>query len=122
MDEDVYQIIERTVRMQGPDAAFDLLVRRALAEKKYRLVFEVRQMQNRQALGLPLVDSGTPADLTPEQRTEYEQRAVRAARETGKLFLDDGDIGAAWPYFRAIGETAPIAAALDSIEGGENVD
>jgi hypothetical protein len=122
MGEDIFRTIEQTVQSEGPEAAFNLLVRRALEEKKYRLVFEVRQMQNRHALGLSLVDSGSPAGLSGEQRAAYEQRAINAARETGNLFLADGDIASAWPYFRAIGEIAPIAEALDRVEGGENVD
>src|SRR5688572_26240801 len=118
MDEDIFRIIEQTVQCEGAEAAFNLLVRHALDKKKYRLIFEVRQMQNRHYLGLSLVDSSTPADLSNEKRAEYEQRTISAARETGKLFLADGDIGSAWPYFRAIGEIAPIAEALDRVEGG----
>jgi len=41
---------------------------------------------------------------------------VRAAREVGELILADGNIPQAWPYFRAIGETAPIVEALDTFE------
>src|SRR5687767_13480956 len=98
MDEDIFRIIEQVVQTDGPEAAFNLLVQHALEEKKYRVIFEVRQMQNRHALGISLVDSASPADLSGERRAEYEQRAINAARETGKLFLADGDIASAWPY------------------------
>ncbi len=45
-----------------------------------------------------------------------------AARETGSLFLADGDIQRAWPYFRAIGDRETIAAAIDAADPGDQVE
>ena len=36
------------------------------------------------------------------------------------MMLDRGEIAAAWPYFRAIGESEPIARAIDAFEPGED--
>ena len=36
------------------------------------------------------------------------------------MFLEDGDIPRAWSYFRAIGDSAPVAAAIENVAPGEN--
>ncbi len=44
------------------------------------------------------------------------------ARETGSLFLADGDIPHAWPYFRAVGDRETVATALESAQRGPDID
>jgi hypothetical protein len=36
--------------------------------------------------------------------------------------LAAGDISGAWQYFKAIGERAPVAAAIELVNDGENID
>jgi hypothetical protein len=105
--------IDELVRNGNTDSAFDALVERFRQEKQYRRVFDARLMQTRLQLGLPLVSQPTLADLEKETQCAYQDASVRAAREVGELFLADGDVAAAWPYFRAVGDTEPIAAALE---------
>src|SRR5581483_1522822 len=76
----------------------------------------------RQELGLPLIQSGSLADVPEAVRPAYEKAYIEAAREVGGLFLADGDIARAWSYFRAIGETAPIAEALEGVQPGEGIE
>src|ERR1700736_6703858 len=81
-------------------------------------------MKSRNALGLPLVQTERLEDLPEDKRGVHEKAFMDAAREVGGLFLADGNIPRAWPYFRAIGETAPVSAAIekfDSQEGAESV-
>ncbi len=73
-------------------------------------------MKKRWDLGLPLILNGPPVELTVEQRRAYEQAQIAAARETGSLFLEDGKIERAWPYFRALGDAGPVREALEKIE------
>jgi hypothetical protein len=47
---------------------------------------------------------------------------IEVAREVGELGLERRDILGAWPYFRAIGETSKIAAAIESLQGEEGSD
>jgi hypothetical protein len=110
--------IDDLVRTGNIDPAFAQLVERFRQEKQYRRIFDARLMQARLQLGLPLVSHPTFADLANETQRAYQEAYVRAARETGELFAADGDIGAAWPYFRAIGDTGPIVAALDRLDVG----
>ena len=60
--------------------------------------------------------------MPPETRREYDKAFMDAAREVGGLFLASGNIQRAWPYFRAIGETAPVADAIAKFDSTENIE
>ena len=105
---------------RDPDAAFDLLAAKFLAEKQYARLFETRLMRRRRELGLPLIHNGGLDEIPADQRPAYEEAFINAAREAGGLFLADGDIPRAWSYFRAIGEPAPVAAAIERVAVGED--
>jgi hypothetical protein len=115
MADNGFDQIEQTLRNGGSKAGFDLLLEKFRAEKKYPLLFEARLMVTRHALGLPLIQVGQIDDVPPEARPAYEQAFIAAAREVGALFLAEGDIPRAWSYFRAIGEPAPVVAAIDKL-------
>ena len=106
---------------QDPSGAFDLLAGRFLKEKEYARLFEIRLMRQRRDLGLPLTQASGMDEIPSEKRQAYERAFVEAAREAGGLYLADGDIPRAWSYFRAIGEPEPVAAALERVEPGEDV-
>ena len=122
METEAFQGVEDAFRSGGPSAVFDSLIRRALQEKNYRLFFSVRLMQTRHALGLPLIETEPVNSLPGEQLSCYEKGLKEAARETGELFLSDGDIVSAWPYCKAIGDQAAVAAAIESVSGGEQLE
>ena len=122
MNEDLFDPLEQTLRCQGPRAGFDLLIRELVERKNYPLFFEARLMQKRHEMGLPLIHNGSVSDLPPEQRPVCEAILTDAARETGNLFLADGDIVRAWPYFRAIGDAAPVAEAIEKAQAGEGIE
>ena len=119
---DRFDSIEQTLRSRGPAAVFEEIASAALEHKDYRELFSTRLMQARHRLGLPLIETEPASTLPEEQRSTYETALRAAARETGELFLGDGEIVAAWPYFRAIGEPAPVAAAIEKTGGGENME
>jgi len=120
MPDDLFDTLDETLRSGGAEAGFDLLIRQFREEKKYPLVFEARIMKSRHELGLPVIHDGQLEDLPGEKRAAHERAFVEAAREVGGLFLAGGDIPRAWSYFRAIGETAPVAAAIETLEPQEN--
>jgi hypothetical protein len=120
MTDNAFDLIDETLRSSGPDAGFDLLAKKVLEDKNYPLLFEVRLLKKRHELGLPLIQVDDSAAMPPETRREYDKAFIDAAREVGGLFLADGNIPRAWPYFRAIGETAPISAAIEKFNSTEN--
>src|SRR6266852_1240079 len=122
MTDNAFELIDKALRSGGPDAGFDFLAQKVRGEKNYPLLFEVRLLKKRHELGLPLVQVDDSAPMPPETRREYDKAFMDAAREVGGLFLADGNIQRAWPYFRAIGETAPVAAAIDKVESQEAME
>jgi len=122
MSDRAFELLELALQSGGPEAGFDLLARKFREEKNYPLLFEARLMKKRHELGLPLLQSGPPENLPADQERQYEAAFLEAAREVGALFLADGDIQRAWPYFRAVGETAPVAAAIENVQPQEGLD
>ncbi len=110
MTDDVFDLIEQAVRTEGPDSGLDLLARRLRDDKNYPLLFEARVIEQRHKLGLPPLRVDGIDDVPAFQRVAYDEALSQAAREVGSLFLADGDILRAWPYFRAIGDRMPVAA------------
>jgi len=122
MTDNAFDLMDETLRSSGPAAGFDLLAKKALEDKNYPLLFEVRLLEKRHELGLPLIQVDDSAAMPPETRREYDKAFIDAAREVGGLFLADGNIPRAWPYFRAIGETAPISEAIEKFDSTENAE
>ncbi len=117
-----FDLLEETFRSNGPEAVFEFLICRAREEKKHRLLFDARIMQVRHRLGLTLIETAPVLNLAGEQRAAYENTFREAAREAGEICLAGGDIVGAWPYFQAIGEPAPVAAAMENVTEAENLD
>ena len=122
MNPDLFDLLEQTSSSEGPGAGLDLLIRKLREEKRYQQIFEIRLLQKRHALGLPLIFSGSIADLPPEHRDIYQAAVTEAAREAGTSYLADGDIVRAWPYFRAIGDPEPVAAAIEHVHSSEEAE
>src|SRR5260370_18129009 len=73
-------------------------------------------MQRRQSVGLRLVQIGAIDEVPEAKRAAYERAFTESAREIGSLFLADGQIPRAWPYFRAIGDSPPVASAIEKLD------
>ncbi len=122
---DVFDQVRETLAAGDVEAGFELAIDRFRAEGSYPMIFEARLMQKRHALGMPLIQTEPWNNLSEDCQAAYERSTVEAAREVGTLFLKDGEIGRAWPYFRAIGEKDCIRQAIeecDDAAAGEALD
>lgn len=117
-----FALVDDALREGGTTAAFDALASQLRDAKNYPQLFELRVMQTRRDLGLPLIQIEMPGTLPDETQRKLDAGFIAAAREVGAFFLADGDIIRAWPYFRAIGETAAVAEAIEKVEAGDGVD
>ena len=115
-EDAIFPWIEHLLQNHDPGAAFEELAARFKRDKQYRGLFDARLMQKRFELGLPLVSSARIGDVPKEMQQAYQDGYLHAAREVGELILADRNIPHAWPYFRAIGDTAPIVRALDAFD------
>jgi hypothetical protein len=116
MSSSLFLDIDQTLERSSPSEAADRLCRLLKNKEDYHSLFDAMLLQARLNLGLPKILSQSGEELTPEQKTAYESEVRGAARTVGQLFLDAKNILAAWPYFRMIGESGPVAKALDQYE------
>jgi hypothetical protein len=121
MESSAFKQAEHALQAGGKEAVFEVLAQRFMEEKDYGKLFQLRVLRKRFELGLPLIQTAPGEDVPADKRPEYERSFVQAAREAGELFLAANDIPRAWPYFRAIGEPAPVAAAIASTDEHENM-
>src|SRR6202011_2468082 len=118
----LFSELDRVLRSEDIPAALDYLADQFRSLGQYALIFEARLMKKRFELGLPLIQTDASSEFSERNRASYEKAMIDAARETGELFLADAEIEHAWPYFRAIGDTQPIADAIERVQPGENMD
>ena len=122
MDEDVFEKLEQHLQSANPASTFEFLIDHYRSAKDYRAVFEARLMCKRSELGLPILQIRDLSSVPSDAQAAYNQAVTDAAREVGELFLADGEIANAWPYLRATGDFARMAAAIENVEPGENCD
>lgn len=105
------------------DALFDAVAKRLAEEGKYHELFDVRLMQGRRRLGLPLDRRGSLDELPEPLRTQTEAAYLDACREVGALLLEAGRFREAWMYFRPTGDRGPVAEALArAMPSDENIE
>lgn len=118
----MFDELQQTLAQQGPKAAIDQLCTELRERKDYNGLFYAMLLRKRHELGLSPVPSGASADIPEALQPPYEDAIRDAARMVGNLYLDQGDIGQAFLYFRMIGELSPIVAAIERFEPGEGED
>ncbi|HWE36493.1 MAG TPA: hypothetical protein VG406_08005 [Isosphaeraceae bacterium] len=108
--EELDEILEQF----GPSAVLDRLIADLTERGEYRALLDAMLLKARHELGLPLVQDGSLMDLPEPKRSEYEDQYIAAIRKVGGMLLETGEIAAAWPYFRAIGEKEAVVEAIEA--------
>jgi hypothetical protein len=122
MDLQLFDNLQHTLQQGGPCAAIDRLCQELQERKDYAGLFYALLMKKRHELGVSPVPTGSNQDLPPAAHEPFEDGIRTAARQVGELYLRDGQIPQAWSYYRMLGETAPIAAALEQVTLREDED
>jgi hypothetical protein len=122
MNAALFEQLEQTVKTAGPAAAIDKLAAELKAKKDYGALFYTLLMKKRVELGVSPIATGSNTDLPAAAHRAFEDGIAEAARTVGKLYLDDGQIPQAWGYYRMLGETGPVAAALEKLELNDSMD
>jgi hypothetical protein len=115
MRDEILRSVDEHLRRGDTVGAIDSLIQVYTEQRDFAGLFEARRMKCRFEHGLSLADTegGTEA---------YASALVQAARQTGEFALECGSIAAAWRYFRAIGDPAPVAAAIERAVPGDDND
>jgi len=122
MDAPLFDQLEQTLTQAGPVAAVTKLCDELKARKDYPGLFYALLMKKRVELGVSPIATGSNQDLPASVHHAFEEGIGEAARTVGNLYLQEGQIPQAWGYFRMLGETAPVAQALDKIELDDTMD
>src|SRR4051812_14655831 len=102
METDTFEQLESAPEAGGAAGGFDFIIYKFREQKNYPSLFEARLMQKRLELGLDPIQIGSLDEVPADIRPAYERAFIDAAREVGGLFLADGDVARAWPYYRAV--------------------
>lgn len=114
-----FEALDQLLKSGGCASGLDFLIEQFRSQREVRILFEALLMKARLNLQLPLIQTESSTEFPSDVRGAYDQAMIEAAREAGRLALDNGDIVQAWPYFRAIGEPGPVADAISQVEPGE---
>jgi hypothetical protein len=95
---------------RGPADLFATLAASLIERKRWHALFDLRLLEARAALGLPLTGDLGPLEATV--RDALDERSLAACREVGWPLLDEGSVAAAWMYLRAAAEPATVATKL----------
>jgi hypothetical protein len=119
--------LEATARIRGPGPMLEELAAWLVAAHRWHALFDVRMVQARLSVGLPLTTNDTPGDESV--RALLDERSLAACREVGHGLLADGQVAAAWMYLRAAAPAeavaerlAPLAARVLSADAGATPD
>ncbi|MBW3542380.1 MAG: hypothetical protein KY476_19105 [Planctomycetes bacterium] len=115
MSDTAFAELEQARSGEGPRAAIDRLVETLRNRREYRRLFDALLLKKRYEMGLPLAQP-TSLDVPEEQRGEFEQAFVDAAREVGELLLETGNIPQAWGFLNMIREPAKVAEAIERLD------
>jgi hypothetical protein len=122
MDPALFDELKQTLESRGPAQAIDDLCAKLRERKEYGSLFYALLMKKRHELGVSPLPTAPSSELPESVHESYEDGIRQAGREVGKLFLDQGDILQAAPYFRMLGEVEPVRIALDKYEPFEGED
>lgn len=122
MDSALLDELQQTLQEKGPQQAIDALCAKLREKKEYSALFYALLMKKRHELGVSPIPTGTNQDLPPDAHAAFEEGIRDAAQTVGNLFLKEGNIPHAWAYFRMLGETKPVADALEAKKLGDDED
>lgn len=105
-----FESLEATCASRGGDAMLDELAASLAARGRWHAFFDLRMLQARRALGLPL--AGDTGPLDEAAREKLDELSLAACREVGWPLLEAGQVAAAWMYLRAAAAPEEVARRL----------
>lgn len=116
----VFSDFERELAAAGETSALEALATQLKGEERFHQLFDVRLIQARRRLGLPIIGAAAIDEIAEPSRTELEDAYIAACREVGELLLDAGNLREAWMYLRPTGDRERMAVALANTAPAED--
>ncbi len=98
---------------QDADQMFRRAAQRLATSGEFHRLFDLRLLQSRYDLGVPLDSQTALDDFEEPVRAQLEQGYLAACREVGQLLLEAGEARAAWTYLRPAGEKTNVRKWLE---------
>lgn len=116
MDQTLFDELQQTMKAQGAAPALDKLCTSLRERKDYANLFYAMLMKKRYELGVSPLPTAPSSELPTAVLDKYEDGIREAGRLVAGLFLEQGDIPQAFSYYKMLGETEPVAAALEKYQ------
>jgi hypothetical protein len=110
-----FERLRRSCGTGGPAAMFADLAASLAARGRWHALFDLRLLEARHALGLPPSGDLAALTLSPDVRTQLDERSLAACQEVGWPLLTAGQVAAGWMYLRAAAQPADVAARLATL-------
>jgi hypothetical protein len=107
---DIFDSLATTAAARGTPAMFAALADSLKVRRRWHALFDLRLLEARAALGLPL--TGDIGAINEQTRERLDERSLAACRESGWPLLNEGHVAAGWMYLRAAAEPAEVARTL----------
>ena len=102
-----------TCEARGPEAMLAELAASLTARGRWHALFDLRMVEARLRLGLPL--SGDVGPLDESRRERLDELSLAACREVGWPLIEAGQVAAAWMYLRAAAAPEEVATRLAAV-------
>jgi hypothetical protein len=120
---DPFQEIKNLLANQTPREAMASAANYFLEQNDAHRLFEIRKMQGRHELGLPVVSWKPLPQLDAEIQTKLEKKLLAACHEAGSRLIASGDLAAAWNYLEPLEDRESVQRLMEMAEvTSENVD
>jgi hypothetical protein len=107
---------DQLAALAGDPAALFQRVAQSLVEAgELHRLFDLRLIQERQRLGLPLDRRTAIDDVEEPLRSQVEAGYLEACREVGELLLEAGRLREAWMYLRPAGDKTSVRKELSKV-------
>jgi hypothetical protein len=108
-----FTALAKTCGTLGPEAMLESLAASLAARRRWHALFDLRLVQARHRLGLPV--SGDVGSLDEATREQLDELSLAACREVGWPLLAEGQVAAAWMYLRAAAAADEVASRLATL-------
>lgn len=118
-----FETFEETRRTRGLNQALEYLCDYLVEQKRFHELFELRKVQLRLQLGLPVEQWQSIEELPADKGQALEEGLLGICREVGTMLMRDGDFVSGWSYLEPVGDKQTARQLLGNIEvTNENVE
>ncbi|MGI9515593.1 MAG: hypothetical protein ACR2NP_00985, partial [Pirellulaceae bacterium] len=99
-----FEKFDTNCQSQGLPTALQDLAGYLIEQQRFHELFEVRKLQLRERLGLPIDRWQSIDELPDEQGQQLEDGLLEICREVGTRLMECGDVVSGWQYLEPVGD------------------